>query len=130
SSLLKGDAGALAVVTSPLVGGPVALALAFGGAFYLRRRGLLKLWGRRAAARGNEAAVVEFYQRMTAALGSRGIARRADQTPLEFAEAVGTPEVRAVTSAYHRVRYGAQDLTRAEAEEVERHLRRMEEQRQ
>ena len=92
----------------------------------MRRRGRFA----RGAKRDREQAaraVVEFYERMTAMLSARGLKRRADQTPLEFAEAVGVPEVLAVTRAYNRVRYGAQDLTRAEAEEVERHLQRMEE---
>ena len=121
--------GALGYVASPLALAPASLLLAGVGLLWLRRRGR---FGRGPPRGGGEAAraVVEFYERMTALLSSRGLTRRADQTPLEFAEAVGTPEVRAVTSAYHRVRYGAQDLTRAEAEEVERHLRRMEVQRQ
>ena len=125
-----GFAGALGYVTSPLALAPVSLLLAGVGLLWLRRRGFVgrgrKRGGDEAAAR----AVVEFYERMSAALASRGLARRADQTPLEFAEAVGRPEVLAVTRAYNRVRYGAQDLTRAEAEEVERHLRRMEESRE
>ncbi|HEX8336947.1 MAG TPA: DUF3488 and transglutaminase-like domain-containing protein [Pyrinomonadaceae bacterium] len=120
-----GLSGALGYVASPLALAPASLMLAGVGLLWLRRRG----FGRRGARGGGEAAraVVEFYERMTAALGGRGLKRRADQTPLEFAEAVGTPEVLAVTRAYNRVRYGARDLTSAEAEEVERHLRRIEE---
>jgi hypothetical protein len=64
---------------------------------------------------------------MAASLAARGRSRRADQTPLEFAEAVGAPEVLAVTRAYNRVRYGAGTLTEAEAAEVERCLRTIEE---
>jgi transglutaminase-like putative cysteine protease len=121
--------GALGYVASPLVLAPASLLLAGVGLLWLRRRGLFI----RGPKRGDEAvgrAVVEFYGRMTAALSARGLTRRADQTPLEFAEAVGAPEVLAVTRAYNRVRYGAHDLTRAEAEEVERHLRRIEESRE
>jgi protein-glutamine gamma-glutamyltransferase len=123
-----GLSGALGYVASPFALAPVTLLLAGVGLLLLRRRG----FAGRGRKRGDEEAaraVVEFYERMTAALGGRGLKRRADQTPLEFAEAVGAPEVLAVTSAYNRVRYGAQDLTRAEAEEVERHLRRIEEER-
>jgi hypothetical protein len=76
---------------------------------------------------GGAAAVVEFYRRMNAALAARGLTRDADQTPLEFAEAVGTPEALIVTGAYNRVRFGAGGLTDAEAAEVERCLRKMEE---
>ena len=115
---------ALGYVASPFALAPATLLLAGVGLLWLRRRGLA---GRRSKRGGEEAAraVVEFYERMTAALAGRGIKRRADQTPLEFAETVGTPEVLAVTRAYNRVRYGAQALTRAEAEEVERHLQRI-----
>jgi transglutaminase-like putative cysteine protease len=119
-----GLSGALGYVASPLALAPASLLLAGVGLLWLRRRGLFA----RGPKRGDEAAaraVVEFYERMTAALNGRGLTRRADQTPLEFAEAVGGPEVLAVTRAYNRVRYGAHDLTRAEAEEVERHLRKV-----
>ncbi|MFL6253625.1 MAG: DUF3488 and DUF4129 domain-containing transglutaminase family protein [Pyrinomonadaceae bacterium] len=116
--------GVLGFVASPLALAPASLLLAGIGLLWLRRKGFVG----RGSKRGDEEvarAVVEFYERMTAALGGRGLKRRADQTPLEFAEAVGTPEVLAITSAYNRVRYGAHDLTRAEAEEVERHLRKV-----
>jgi protein-glutamine gamma-glutamyltransferase len=126
SSLLKGGGDALGVVTSPLVGGPAALALVFGGALYLRRRGLFKFNRRRASEVEKERAVVEFYRRMTAALDSRGVKRRADQTPLEFARELGTPEVISITRAYNRVRFGARGLSDAEAAEVERCLHKME----
>jgi hypothetical protein len=120
-----GLTGALGYVASPFALAPASLLLLAGvGLLWMRRRGLFV----RGAKRGNQEAaraVVEFYERMTAALSARGQVRRADQTPLEFAEALGTPEVLAVTRAYNRVRYGAQDLTRAEAEEVERHLRKV-----
>ncbi|HEX8557821.1 MAG TPA: DUF3488 and transglutaminase-like domain-containing protein [Pyrinomonadaceae bacterium] len=123
---LGGGAGAgaaLGVVTSPLVLAPASLLFAGAGLLLLRRRGLLG-FGRGARAGGGAAgaAVVEFYVRMTEALAARGVRRRPDETPLEFAEAVGAPEVLAITKAYNRVRFGARDLTGAEAEEVERQL--------
>jgi Domain of unknown function (DUF4129) len=86
----------------------------------------LSLRRRRAGARGSETVVVEFYTRMTKALDSRGLRRSADQTPLEFAEALGTPEAISITRAYNRVRFGARGLSNAEAAEVERCLHRME----
>lgn len=124
-----GLSAALGYVASPFALAPASLLLVGVGVLWLRRK---RYFGRGPAHGNGEAAraVVEFYERMTAALSSRGLARRADQTPLEFAEAVGRPEVLAVTRAYNRVRYGAHDLTRVEAEEVERHLRRMEERRE
>ncbi|MFL6337344.1 MAG: DUF3488 and DUF4129 domain-containing transglutaminase family protein [Pyrinomonadaceae bacterium] len=121
-----GLSGALGYVASPFALAPASFLLAGAGLLWLRRRGLLARGPRRGDGEAGRA-VIEFYERMTAALVGRGLARRSDQTPLEFAEAVGVPEVLAVTRAYNRVRYGAHDLTRAEAEEVERHLRRIEE---
>jgi len=129
SSLISGGGGksdSLAFVASPLVAGPFALFAAFGAAVFLRRKGFLSLRSRRGKARAADAAVVEFYRRMSAALDSRGLRRAADQTPLEFAAAVGTPEVVSITEAYNRVRFGARPLSNAEAAEVERCLNRME----
>nr|MDQ3804014.1 DUF4129 domain-containing protein [Acidobacteriota bacterium] len=64
--------------------------------------------------------------RMTKALAARGLARREHETPLEFARAVGTPEVLAITDAYHRVRYGGRGLSPSESSRVEEWLRRIE----
>lgn len=126
SSLLGGgNASALGVVTSPLVAGPFALVFVFGAAVLLRRKGLLNVKRRGGKARATETVVVDFYRRMTAALDSRGLRRNADQTPLEFAESIGTPEVLSITRAYNRVRFGAQGLSKAETAEVERCLHKM-----
>jgi hypothetical protein len=120
-------AALLGLVTSPLVVAPAALLLFGVGLLWLRRGGHLG-FGRKSKGSSTAAttAVIEFYKRMTTALASRGLSRRADQTPLEFAETIGTPEVLEITEAYNRVRFGARDLTDAEAAEVERCLRRME----
>jgi hypothetical protein len=128
SSLLSGggNASALGVVTSPLVAGPFALAFVFGAAVLLRRKGLPSFMRRHAKARAQDTVVVEFYKRMTAALDSRGVRRSADQTPLEFAESIGTPEVLSITRAYNRVRFGGEPLSRAEASSVEEWLRGVE----
>jgi transglutaminase-like putative cysteine protease len=71
--------------------------------------------------------VIDFYRRMIEALEARGWKRAAWQTPHEFALAVGTPEALIITEAYHRVRYGAEDLLASEAVEMERCLQRIEE---
>jgi hypothetical protein len=119
--------GALGYVASPYALAPASLLLLAGvGLLWLRRRGF-KVSGKRRDRQATARAVVEFYGRMTAALDARGHVRRADQTPLEFAEAVGTPEVLFITKAYNRVRFGAVGLTEAEAAEVERCLRTVEE---
>jgi hypothetical protein len=127
-----GAAGLFAAATSPLVLAPAGLLFVGIGLLWLRRKGFRRFGrgGGRGSAAAAAAAVVEFYERMTKALAARGLSRRADETPLEFAEAVGTPEVLAITKAYNRVRFGARDLTGAEAAEVERHLNTLESDRQ
>ncbi|HWW77867.1 MAG TPA: DUF3488 and transglutaminase-like domain-containing protein, partial [Pyrinomonadaceae bacterium] len=117
----------LALATSPYGVASAGLVLFGLGFLWLRRVG--RIGARRAGKNdeGNARATVEFYLRMNAALAARGLTRSADQTPLEFAEAVGTPEVLSVTKAYNSVRFGAGGLTDAEAAEVERCLRAMEE---
>lgn len=118
-------AGVLARLASPLALMPGALFVAAVGFLWLRRKGLLKFLRGEKGGRAADAAVVEFYERMTEALAQRGLRRRADETPLEFAETVAAPGVLAITRAYNRVRFGAQHLTSAEAAEVERSLRSM-----
>jgi len=65
------------------------------------------------------ATVVEFYQRMQQVLASKGFVRKAHQTPLEFAYAVDMPEAVMITEKYHGVRFGAKNLSRDEATEIE-----------
>lgn len=85
-------------------------------------------WGGKSRAKtGEERSVIEFYERMTKALASRGIVRGLHETPLEFASATGIPEALTITRAYHRVRYGAERLRADEAAAIEDCLRRMEE---
>src|ERR1043166_2174073 len=122
----SGGTGPLAVLPSPLAVALGLFLLAAAVLLWLRRARLLELL--RGMRRGKpDAAVVEFYRRMTEALAARGLRRRADETPLEFASALGTPEVLTITRAYNRIRFGAQHLNNAEAAEVERSLRRVEE---
>ena len=123
----RGLGGFLALASSPLVLAPAGLLFFGAGLLWLRRGGLPRRGRGREKGGEAAAAVVEFYGRMTAALAARGLGRRADQTPLEFAEALGSPEALTITEAYNRVRFGARDLTEAEAAEVERCLLRMEE---
>ena len=52
-------------------------------------------------------------------LYERGIKRAPDQTPLEFAAAVGGSEAVIITNAYNRVRYGAEKLSVAEVRQIE-----------
>src|SRR5579885_750528 len=123
-----GGASPFASIMPLAVVGAVIVLLATA-LLILRRKGLLKFSWPRKRARDADAVIVKFYERMTAALEARGLRRRADQTPLEFAAASGTPEVFAITQAYNRVRFGAQHLSDSEAADIERFLRNMEGQR-
>jgi transglutaminase-like putative cysteine protease len=120
----SGGGGLLAVATSPLVLAPLALGLT--GLLVWRARGFRLRLPRRARRGATAAAVVEFYERMTRALAARGVSRPEHETPLEFAHAVGTPEVLAITRAYNSVRYGGRGLTDSESTKVEEWLRRVE----
>ncbi|HYG08339.1 MAG TPA: transglutaminase domain-containing protein, partial [Pyrinomonadaceae bacterium] len=73
----------------------------------------------------NHSSVV-FYERMIKALEARGMLRTPDETPLEFAAATGMPEALLLTRSYNRVRFGAHELTTAEAARIEEWLRRVE----
>jgi hypothetical protein len=84
-------------------------------------RGLL-LWRREREGHS----IVEFYERLTKVLAARGLRRAPDETPLEFAEATGLSEALLITRAYNRVRYGEQQLSKDEAEDVDKWLREME----
>jgi len=48
------------------------------------------------------------------------------QTPLEFASGSGSVEASAVTSIYNRVRFGNEELTAGDRNEIEDALRRLE----
>ncbi|HEX7174474.1 MAG TPA: DUF3488 and transglutaminase-like domain-containing protein [Pyrinomonadaceae bacterium] len=111
----------------PLVRTLVAVA-AVGLLLLVFVRRWLKARGERerVGAQGGGASAVDFYERMATALDARGLRRPTHQTPLEFASATGVPEALTITKAYHRVRFGAQSLSPAEAAEVERCLRQLE----
>jgi hypothetical protein len=59
-------------------------------------------------------------------LGERGIERDPGQTPLEFANDTGLYEAISLTRVYNRIRFGGQDLTRADAAEVDSWLQKLE----
>ncbi|HEX5708269.1 MAG TPA: DUF3488 and transglutaminase-like domain-containing protein, partial [Pyrinomonadaceae bacterium] len=109
---------------------PPLMAVAAIAAFVIARR--LRGGRERHAGRervdGGRAAVsaVVFYERMTRALAARGHARAPDQTPLEFASALGSREALVITDAYNRVRYGALALTPSETADIEKYLSQME----
>jgi protein-glutamine gamma-glutamyltransferase len=67
-------------------------------------------------------AAVEFYQRLMDLLARRGLSRLNDQTPLEFASNLGSPEALTITRLYNRVRFGSQQLSMAEQQEIDQAL--------
>jgi hypothetical protein len=71
---------------------------------------------------------VDFYQRLITLLAQAGIKREPHQTPLEFSSLVGSIEAQAVTRAYNRVRYGAEQLSRSEQQTIEQLLTNLEQQ--
>jgi hypothetical protein len=63
-----------------------------------------------------------FYQQMLSILSRRGVMKRPDQTPIEFAEMQGSILVRDITDIYNRVRFGGDTLDEREARRVGRLL--------
>ncbi len=101
---------------------PVALLLLF--TLFVRR--MITRRRKRHPPESKVAAVIAFYERMLNSLAARGMQRETHQTPLEFATATGVPEAMSITRAYHRVRYGAENLSATERAEIENLLRKME----
>ena len=97
--------------------------------FLLLRVKKLGWRGLRISTRGgdSERSAIEFYERLTKLLAERGIKRSPDQTPLEFAAHLGLSEAMAITSAYNRVRFGAERLSAVEWRQIEEVLSRIEE---
>lgn len=69
-----------------------------------------------------ETSAVVFYQRLMQLLERRGMQRDPNLTPLEFATALNLQPALSITRAYNRVRFGGQQLSRAELREIERTL--------
>lgn len=129
---LKGDKGnqARALAAGYVIGGLGGLVLLFFLMRSLYRKvKLLKVWGRigdRIFTKPHNS-IVEFYDRMLRTLAEKGSIREKSQTPLEFAYSVGNPEVISITERYNKVRFGDQNLSRDEANEIDSWLRRLEE---
>jgi transglutaminase-like putative cysteine protease len=106
----------------------IALLVFVSGAMLLLRIQRFGWRGLRFARKDEslQTSAVIFYERLTKALARRGMQRLPAETPLEFAATVGLREAETITGAYNRVRYGAQTLSRAEIEQIESALRRIE----
>ncbi len=96
-----------------LLGGVLVIA----GLIWLSRKliasGIWRRWIRRRSD-GPGRSRIEFYENMLEIVGRQGFRRETWQTPLEFAYAVGTPEVLAVTESYQQVRFGRHEMTQEE----------------
>ena len=130
-SLLRGDSrdngsaiakARFAVILLSIIFAPLLLVLLLRRVMRLGFWRALKFWQKE----GRQSSAIEFYERMTRSLAARGIERDSDQTPLEFAVIVGSPEALKITRAYNGVRYGARQLSKAEAEEIENWLHEIE----
>lgn len=103
-----------ALFTESRGGRPVLIALAVILSLFLflslRRKG-----------RGTRAVKTPlFYIEMTRILKRKGIVRRPDETPLEFAERIDNMEVTFITKEYHDERFGGAGITKAELERVKK----------
>lgn len=103
----------------------IALLLVFA-ATRARRFG----WRRALSVRRNQEmrnfSSVLFYERLMAALAQRGAKREPHLTPLEFAGSLELPPALALTRAYNRVRFGREQLSASEIQEIERVLSQLE----
>lgn len=121
----KTTAAHFAVVA--LVGGAIAVALLL---LLIARRVRRFGWRRGLSLRmiqpQSQSSAIEFYQRLLAVLARRGTKREPDLTPLEFAGHLDLQPALAITRAYNRVRFGGQQLSSAELQEIEQALRELE----
>jgi transglutaminase-like putative cysteine protease len=82
-----------------------------------------RIWNR--FFKKQHASIVEFYERLQRIMSEGGLKREPHQTPLEFAFSSGIPEAVSITERYNRVRFGAKELSRHEADEIESWLERL-----
>lgn len=84
---------------------------------------------RKAAFGSRSGRTPAFYMEMTRILRRKGIMRRPDETPLEFAARLNNPRIDLITKAYHEERYGGGIETKAALEEVKKAVRELKESR-
>lgn len=126
---LDGARSALPSVLRPVLLGVAGLSALIMIALLVRRvrhlgwRRGLKVWQ---AGAESERSRVEFYERLIALLEKQGVKREPHSTPLEFAASMGLDEAETITTAYNRVRYGAESLSAAEQTQIEELLSRLE----
>ena len=127
----RGDSGLAGTAYAIGVGAGVLLSIVLTVYFVIflsRRLRKYRLWSRLSSRlrREKRGDVVEFYARMQRILAEKGAIRSQDQTPLEFAYTLGDPDVKNITEAYNRARYGSAELTYDENAAVEDSIARLE----
>ncbi|MGH9871457.1 MAG: transglutaminase TgpA family protein [Pyrinomonadaceae bacterium] len=121
------EAASLHGATFALIGFSVAaILLLLLGAIRVRRFGWRWAFSFHKGQAKRETSAVVFYQRLITLLERRGVQRNPDLTPLEFASGLDLQPALAITRAYNRVRFGGQQLSRAELREIERTLHELE----
>ncbi len=79
---------------------------------------IVPLWRRKLRSTDHQRSAVLFYEQMLAIASRAGLVKQADQTPMEFAESSDFAEIREITRAYNRVRFGRARLDAEEARSV------------
>ncbi|MEW6212091.1 MAG: DUF3488 and transglutaminase-like domain-containing protein [Acidobacteriota bacterium] len=83
---------------------------------------IVPLWRRKLRSTDHQQSAVLFYEQMLAIASRARLIKQPDQTPVEFAEASGFDEIREITRAYNRVRFGGARLDAEEARRVSQSL--------
>lgn len=106
----------------------IAIALLMGSWLALKRVRALSLWSafKKWFEPKSKRTVIEFYERMVKLLAERGLVREPQQTPLEFAFALGMSEAVKITEKYNKARFGEKGLSSTEVDEVENWLETLE----
>lgn len=130
-SELRGDKGFGISIWAAAKG--ILYIAAFGAIFALfvwsyRKIVNLKVWRHiyDAVFRRRVTSAVEFYDRMVKTMAEKGFVRAEHQTPLEFAYEIGMPQAVKITQKYNGVRFGENDLSKKEADEIESWLKDLE----
>ncbi|HQU91772.1 MAG TPA: DUF4129 domain-containing protein, partial [Pyrinomonadaceae bacterium] len=106
----------------------IAIALLMGSWVAFKRVRALSLWSafKKWFEPKRKRTVIEFYERMVKLLAERGLVREPQQTPLEFAFALGMSEAVKITEKYNKARFGEKGLSSTEVDEVENWLETLE----
>jgi hypothetical protein len=84
---------------------------------------ILPRWHRKGlAGRDPRASAVLFYEQMLAIAARAGLIKKPEQTPIEFAEGSGFPQIDEITSVYNRVRFGGARLDDSDTKRISKLL--------